>query len=104
MGRYFRSFGGMCWPAPGEDMSNLSRKLVHGQPTKDDLMVCAAVIGAYTSLVHMATTRRADIVRELKKGPNGPEPAQLTSRPQLRDNEPKTSGRHCPFDNRGEDD
>ncbi|WP_430229247.1 hypothetical protein [Paraburkholderia tropica] len=116
MGRYYRSFNCMCWPAPGPDLGDLSHTLTYGEPTKEQLLVCASVINAYQALIRSNTTRRADIIRELRLGPNGPEPVKWeapfngrcgASRdgecgkswcPQLRDNEPNNSGRHCPLD------
>jgi hypothetical protein len=120
MSRFYRTFNGMCWPVPGQDLGLLSYTLTYGTPTKEELLVCASVINAYTGLVNMTATRRTDIVRELRLGPNGSEPVKWeapfdghcgASRdgecgkswcPQLRDNEPGRSGRHCPLD-MGED-
>jgi hypothetical protein len=121
MGRFYRSFGGMCWPAPSEDLGDLSHTLTYGEPTKEELLVCASVINAYQHMIRLTAARRASIIRELRQGPNGPAPkpepatweAPFTGHcgaskdgecvkswcPQIRDGEPVRSGRHCPLDN-----
>lgn len=108
MGRYYRSFNTMCWPAPGPDLADLSYTLRYGEPTKEQLLVCASVLSAYEHLIRLSVTRRAGIVRELRLGPNGPSPERCHAArdgdcawqkcPQIRDSEPCKSGRHCPLD------
>lgn len=111
MGRFYRTFNSMCWPAPGPDLGDLSHKLTYGEPTKDELLVCASVISAYQHMVRITAKRRAPIIRELRLGPNGPRcraakdgDCSWVDCPQLRDDEPAKSGRHCPIDNWSEDD
>jgi hypothetical protein len=120
MGRFYRSFNGMCWPAPGPDLGDLSYVLTYGQPTKEQLLVCASVINAYQHMIRLSHDNRAKVISELRLGPNGPEQAKVerpltgcaadrdgecshSQCPQLRDGEPVRSGRHCPLDSRDED-
>jgi len=72
MGCFYRSFNNMCWPAPGPDLGDLSHKLTYGEPTKEDLLVCASVINAYQHMIRLDAKRRAAVIRELRLGPNGP--------------------------------
>jgi hypothetical protein len=122
MGRFYRTFNGMCWPAPGPDLGDLSYILTYGEPTKEQLLVCASVINAYLHMIRLDAKRRANVIRELRLGPNGPEPVKWEAPfdgrcgaskdgecgkswcPQLRDGEPVKSGRHCPLDMGSEDD
>jgi hypothetical protein len=122
--RYYRTFNTMCWPAPGPDLTDLSRTMTYGTPTKEQLLVCASVINAYQHMVRLPAKKRDGIVRELRLGPNGPgtpEPIKWEAPfdghcgafkdgecskswcPQIRDGEPGKSGRHCPLDCGDED-
>jgi hypothetical protein len=113
MGRFYRSFGGMCWPAPSSHLGDLSHKLTYGEPTKEELLVCASVINAYQHMIRLSAVQRAGIIRELRLGPNGPMPERCHAArdgecswakcPQIKDGEPAKSGRHCPHDNQDED-
>ncbi|MBB5448408.1 hypothetical protein HDG38_007061 [Paraburkholderia sp. WSM4177] len=69
MAKFYRHWNNMSWPAPGPDLSDLVRALTYGEPTKNELLVCASVINAYTEFVEMSAVRRSEIVRELRKGP-----------------------------------
>lgn len=71
---YFRSFGGMCWPVPGEDMSQLAWRLSWAPDsiTKEEKLVLAALIAAYRELILLPAMTRNERVRELRKGPNAP--------------------------------
>lgn len=122
MGRFYRTFNSMCWPAPTQELGDLSHALTYGTPTKEQLLVCASVINAYQHMIRLDAKRRANVIRELRLGPNGPEAVRFEPPfngrcgaardgdcskswcPQLRDGEPKTSGRHCPLDDRNDDD
>lgn len=65
----YRHFDGMCWPCPGEDMSNVIRALVWGEPRREDLLLAASVLQAYEQLISVSSARRAELVREIRKGP-----------------------------------
>jgi hypothetical protein len=69
--RFYRSFNGMCWPAPGPDLGDLSRTCTYGEPTKEELLVCASVINAYQHMIRLSHARRVKIISELRLGPNG---------------------------------
>lgn len=66
----YRHFDGMCWPCPGEDMSNVIRALVYGEPRREDLLLAASVLQAYEQLISVPAKRRAELVREIRLGPS----------------------------------
>lgn len=66
----YRHFDTMCWPVPGERISQLAWTLAHSEPTKEDLLVAASVLSAYAHLIKLPQKRRNEIVRELRKGPS----------------------------------
>lgn len=66
---FYRSFDGMCWPAPSEKMGEISWRATHGTPTRTDLLVAASVMNAYQELIGMSAKRRDKIIKELRKGP-----------------------------------
>lgn len=65
----YRTFGDMCWPAPGKSLNDLQWQLRYGTLTKSDLVVAASVLDAYSELVKMSEKRRRAVIRELRKGP-----------------------------------
>lgn len=72
----FRHFDGMCWPAPGERLGEISWSLryadfaaLSSDETKQAQLVAASVIDAYQELIHLPAKRRDAIIRELRKGP-----------------------------------
>lgn len=70
----FRHFGGMCWPAPGERLSECTHSLVwansDAKHLQVDRLVAASVITAYQELIRLPAKKRDAIIRELRKGPN----------------------------------
>lgn len=66
----FRHFDGMAWPVPCKRTAELVRTLVYGDPTKNDLLLAAAVIEAYRQIFADTAAQRALVVREVRKGPN----------------------------------
>lgn len=69
MARAYRHFNDMTWPVPGERLSEINRALVYGEPTKEELLVCASVLSAYRYLIELSIRERNEIIRELRKGP-----------------------------------
>lgn len=69
MGQVYRHFSGMCWPVCGERLSDIHRSLVYGEPTREELLVCASVLSAYRHLIELPIEKRNAIIRELRKGP-----------------------------------
>lgn len=69
--RYFRSFGGMCWPAPSEAMGDLAWRMTWapGETTKQDRIMAASIISAYMQMVSDPESKRRRVIRELRKGP-----------------------------------
>ena len=68
----YRHFGGMCWPAPGERLSDCAHALAHAvafDEMKRELLVAASVITAYQELIALPARKRAAMIRELRKGP-----------------------------------
>ena len=67
---FFRSFDGMCWPAPSENLAEVEwRARHHATPSKNDLMVMASVCAAYQELIRLPLRQRDKIIKELRKGP-----------------------------------
>lgn len=69
MSRAYRHFNNMSWPVPGERLSEIHQSLVYGEPTKEELLVCASVLSAYRHLIELPIAKRNVIIRELRKGP-----------------------------------
>ena len=71
--KYYRSWGGMCWPAPGEAIKELGWRLryQHAPMEADstDRLLSASVVSAYIELINMPQRKRNEIIRELRKGP-----------------------------------
>lgn len=68
----YRHFGGMCWPAPSERLSDCAHALAHAvafEEMKRYLLVAASVITAYQELIAMPVRKRNATIRELRKGP-----------------------------------
>jgi hypothetical protein len=70
----FRNFNGMTWPVPCIGLSDLQYLLRYGSPdsvlSMEERLVMAAVICAYEDLIFKPKTRRDQIIRELRMGPN----------------------------------
>jgi hypothetical protein len=67
---YYRSFEGMCWPAPGPDIGDLTWRLIHCDDiSKTERIVAANVISAYAELIRLPERLRNQRIRELRKGP-----------------------------------
>lgn len=65
----FTHFDGMCFPQPGQKLSDIEWQLRYGTPTKEQLMVAASVISAYSGLVLLKTGKQRDyIVKNLRRG------------------------------------
>jgi len=65
----FTHFDEMCFPQPGEDLSQIDWVLRYGTPTKNQLLVAASVISAYSGLILRKTQRqRNSICKKLKAG------------------------------------
>jgi hypothetical protein len=95
--------------------------LTYGEPSKEELLVCASVITAYQHMIALNNATRSKVISKLRLGPNGPLTPKIeapftghcgASRdgecgkswcPQIRDDEPNKSGRHCPLDTQDED-
>lgn len=69
----FRSFGGMCWPAPGERLGEVSHALTYGGAASKEMqttqLIGASVVSAYMELIRLPAKKRNAIIRELRKGP-----------------------------------
>ena len=77
----YKSFDGMCWPNPGEEMAELEWRLRYkklttnrtnadsSQYTPDvdyhDCMAAAAIVGAYRELVTCSKAKRERVVKML---------------------------------------
>lgn len=68
----YRTFDNMCWPCPGERLSDLAWVLTWGTPTKGDHLLAAAVIGAYCQMIGDPAKHRQRVIAELRQGPNLP--------------------------------
>lgn len=66
----YRRFDEMTWPAHGERLRDLSYRLRYGEPNKQDSMLAAGVLDAFMHLIVMPQRDRAEIIREIRKGPN----------------------------------
>lgn len=64
----FRHFDGMAWPCPGKRTEELVRTLVYGEPTRNDLLLAAAVIEAYRQIFQDTEKQRRRVVREVRQG------------------------------------
>lgn len=69
----FRSWNGMCWPAPKERLREIERSLRYGDKdavfSMEDRLIAAAVINGYYDLIFKPVRRRNSIINELRKGP-----------------------------------
>jgi hypothetical protein len=61
----FVVFDGMTWPNPHK-MGDLAWKLTHGKPSKEDLLVAASTIEAYTQMVSDPREKRQRVIRVLR--------------------------------------
>ncbi len=66
---FYRSFDGMCWPAPSEKLGEIEWRARHSTPSKNDLLVMASVCAAYQELIRLSARQRDKIIKELRKGP-----------------------------------
>lgn len=41
---FYRSFDGMCWPAPSERLGEIAWRATHATPTRSDLLVMVSVL------------------------------------------------------------
>lgn len=65
-GRWGR-FGGMTWPLPERDEDDsVEWRLRYGTPTKEDLLVAASYMHAYTALIFKTQKARNDICTKIK--------------------------------------
>lgn len=70
----YRRFDSMCWAAPGQEMSDLAHKLRYDGKnlSQSELYAAATVVECYEQLIGRSAKRRAEIIRELRQGPNLP--------------------------------
>lgn len=66
---FYRSFDGMCWPAPSERLGEIEWRARYATPTQADLLMMASVLAAYQELIVMPAKKRDRIIKELRKGP-----------------------------------
>lgn len=66
---FYRSFDGMCWPAPSERLGEIEWRARYATPTRSDLLMMASVLAAYQELIGMSAKKRDKIIKELRKGP-----------------------------------
>lgn len=68
----FTHFDEMCFPQPGEELSQIEWTLRYGTPSKNQLMVAASVISAYSGLVLRKTQKQRNYVcKKLASGEKG---------------------------------
>lgn len=64
----FTHFDEMCFPQPGEQLSEIEWRLRYGLPSKQDLLVAASAISAYSELVLRKTQKeRNKICKTLRR-------------------------------------
>lgn len=62
------SFPQMCWPRPGDHMGELEWRLRYGEPSKQDMIVAAGVISAYTQMIcDRSSSRVKKICKAIRK-------------------------------------
>ena len=66
---FYRSFDGMCWPAPCERLGEIEWRARYATPARSDLLMMASVLAAYQELIGMPSKKRDRIIKELRKGP-----------------------------------
>lgn len=66
---FYRTFDGMCWPAPSKNLAEVEWRARHATPSKNDLMFMASVCDAYQELIRLPSRQRDKIIKELRKGP-----------------------------------
>lgn len=69
----FANFDDMCWPQPGEELSAIEWRLRYAQPSKEDLLMAASVISAYSGLVIRKTQKQRNYVCKKLRGGSGSE-------------------------------
>ena len=63
----YARFDDMTWPLPGEDLSELEwRMRYRTSPSREDCLVAASVISAFSELVTMSERRRRPIIAALR--------------------------------------
>jgi len=60
-------FGGMVWPFPCEQMSELVWTLTYGEPGQQDKLYAAAIISAFRQMVDDPESKRRVVIRALRK-------------------------------------
>jgi hypothetical protein len=61
----FLHFDGMTWPNPAA-LDEIGRRIVHGTPSRGDLLVAQSVFGAYCQLVVDPQRRRNEKIKGLR--------------------------------------
>ena len=63
----YKSFDGMCWPVPDEQMSDLQWRLRYKQDLAiEDRMRAASIVSAYSDLIRRNQKQRNYIVEKIK--------------------------------------
>lgn len=76
---YYRAFEDVTWPAPCEALGDLEWQLRYGKLTRDQELVTASVVAAYTYLISLPEKRRRVVIRELRQGPRTHAPGKYCS-------------------------
>lgn len=66
-GGAYAKFDDMLWHLPGNRLGEIAWKMIHGTPTKEELLLFAGVLECYRELVRMPEPRRRKIVRRLRE-------------------------------------
>ncbi len=64
----YKTFNGMTWPCPGEEMDEIEWRLRYTNPSN---VVAASIIASYRHLISLPITNREKIIKEIKMGVRG---------------------------------
>lgn len=70
MSKFYRTFDGMIWPVPSDDMEEVAWRCVHAEPSNTDLLLMVSAFNAYQELINLPIKKRNLIITELRKGAN----------------------------------